>query len=94
MKTMKKVSRTRLEDPKEFAQLFDKIGQEANQLLSKTEFTERDVYVACDLSQRYIELLDILESIPLCVENNVVVKTDGQSIKFPNIEAVSSWLKL
>lgn len=74
--------------------MFDQIGQEANQLLSKEEFTERDVYVADELAQRYIELLEELESSPLLITSEIVVKTDGQSIKFPSIEEVSSWLKL
>lgn len=74
--------------------MFDQIGREANQLLSKEEFTERDVYVADQLTQRYIELLEELESSPLLITSEVIVKTDGQSIKFPSIEAVSLWLKL
>lgn len=45
-----------------------------------------------ELNQRYIEILDAIEAYDMKMNAEVIVRTDGQFIKFPNIEAVSAWL--
>lgn len=58
------------------------------------EWGERDFYVALELNQVYIEILDEIIASDIKVKSDeVVARTEEHSIRFPNIEAVSLWLR-
>lgn len=64
----------------------------ANQLLSR-EATRRDIALAVELNQRYIDTLDEMLTADLPIyPGAVTVKVDGQKIKFTNIGDVAEWI--
>lgn len=95
MKTKQRASQTRSKSPTYFAKSLRLLSRQAMALCSQDSFCERDVFVAMELNQKYIDLLDEMENFPADSVNfsaDVVVCTENTAIKFPNIEAVSTWL--
>ena len=54
--------------------------------------TERDVAMAAELGQKYVDMLTELETADLEIDQAVTVQTDGVTIRFPDIERVASWI--
>jgi hypothetical protein len=64
--------------------------REARKLARHTNI--KGLAVAAEIEQRYIEYLDALLDSDLSMGESVIVKLDGKTIKFNNIEDVSKWI--
>lgn len=93
MKTKRRQSRTPTASPQYFANKLFPIYEAVHVLCEKDEMDERDFAVAMEHGRRYIEILDEILASDIKVNTQVVVHTEGQSILFPDIEAVAKWIK-
>lgn len=60
---------------------------------SEDDFTVRDIAVACELWQRYIDLLDeMIETIEIKDDETVVVKVQSAVLKLPSVEQLAEWI--
>ena len=54
--------------------------------------TERDLALAVEYNQQYVDLLSELEVAPLPVDLGAVVERDNQVIRFPKVDGLANWL--
>ena len=59
--------------------------------LATDEPTEKNLALAVDAAQRYLEYLDELE-LNATVDESVTVKVEGHTIKFKNAEDMAAWI--
>ena len=52
----------------------------------------REVQQAAELHQQYIDVLEEMENSPLNMGEWITVETDGQPIRFKNIDRLADWL--
>lgn len=89
-----KQSQTPIKNPPYFAAKLAVIYESVHNLLEKEDFGERDLYVAMELAQRYIEILDeIIEDIHIQPQP-FDIQFKNHTIRFPGVEEFSSWLEL
>lgn len=87
-------SQTPIKNPQYFAKRLEPIYEAAHRLVTKEDFDEKDLYVAMELFQRYIDILDdITENIHIQVQP-LDIQFKGHTIRFPSEEEFSSWLEL
>ena len=89
-----KPSQTPTRSPQYFRDRILSLSREADKLCKKEVFTRRDLAVATELLQRYIETLEEIEesdiSIDLCVVVDVV--DYDKTFQFPNIDKAAEWI--
>jgi hypothetical protein len=91
----KRQSQTLIKNPQYFASKLETVYEEAHVIITKDDFGERDLYVAMELFQRYIDILDdITENIHIQPFQPLDIQFKNHTIRFPSEEEFSSWLEL
>jgi len=54
--------------------------------------TDKNIAIAAEATQRYVEYLDDLLDADLTVDESVIVEVEGKKIKFKSAEAMSAWI--
>lgn len=85
---------TPIKDPPYFAGKLEAIYTAAHDLCVKDDFGERDLYVAMELVQRYIEILDDIIANVHVQPTTLDIQFQDHTIRFSSMEEFSSWLKL
>lgn len=52
----------------------------------------RSLAVAIEAQQRWIEYLELLESLPLDTDASLTVRVDGKTIRFNSSEEMAKWI--
>jgi hypothetical protein len=91
----KKQSQTPIKNPQYFAASLEPVYIWAHYLYEKEDFDEKDLYVAMEVFQRYIDILDeLIENIHIEPIQPLDIQFKSHTIRFPGEEEFSSWLEL
>ena len=86
------MSPTPTQNPQYFKRKIDTILDKVDKLEGQTEFTERDVAIAADLVQQYIDVLAEMERTHIEYDNSIIVNVSDGTLKFATPEMFANWL--
>ena len=86
------MSPTPTQNPQYFKRKIDTILDKVDKLEGQTEFTERDVAIAADLVQQYIDVLGEMERTHISYDDSITVNVSDKTLKFATTEMFVNWL--
>jgi hypothetical protein len=52
----------------------------------------REVAMAVDINQQYIDILEEMENMPIEFKAGVLIESNEFPIRFPNIDSIAEWM--